>query len=298
MPEGPSIVLLRKQVARFEGLKILRARARRDRLTRLAGRKSPVRIWGKHFLIELPKVSVRVHFLMFGSYTIDSRKERQPRLQLAFRKGEINLYSCAVQLLEGPLDEAYDWRSDVSDAWDGAAARRRIRKQRMHSSAMRCSTRTYLPASATSSRTKCCSGRVCIPCPRSARCLRRNCVRWRMKRANTASSFLNGVVPACCASTGSCTTAIACPECGRPLVRAWLGETNRRSFFCTACRSAMAPGDSPGAQRPERPCGRAKRPMNDRDRDRSWSITRHFGCGFSRGGNHLSVIAASFAASK
>jgi endonuclease-8 len=35
------------------------------------------RSWGKHFLIQLPDHALRVHFLMFGSYTIDVRKPRE-----------------------------------------------------------------------------------------------------------------------------------------------------------------------------------------------------------------------------
>ena len=59
-------------------------------MSRLAGQKvTDLRSWGKHFLVELPQVAVRVHFLMFGSYSIDARKDREPRLQLAFRNGEI-----------------------------------------------------------------------------------------------------------------------------------------------------------------------------------------------------------------
>src|SRR5512145_2492246 len=98
MPEGPTIVILREQVARFAGRRILRAagNARID-LVRLHGRRvAAFRSWGKHFLIDLGDFALRVHFLMFGSYTIDERKPRAPRLSLGFASGELNLYSCAI----------------------------------------------------------------------------------------------------------------------------------------------------------------------------------------------------------
>ena len=130
MPEGPSLVILREETQSFAGQRIVRAsgNSRIDQ-SRLAGQRIiALRTWGKHFLIELPDFSIRVHFLMFGSYTIDERKEREPRLQLVFPDGEINFYSCSVKLVEGPLDETYDWRTDVmADAWDPAAARRKLR---------------------------------------------------------------------------------------------------------------------------------------------------------------------------
>src|SRR5690242_4432028 len=98
-------------------------------MSRLVGRKvTAFRSWGKHFLIELPDVAVRVHFLMFGSFTIDSRKDRDPRLRLTFRAGEVNFYSCAIRLVEGALDDTYDWSVDVmSPDWDPIAARRALR---------------------------------------------------------------------------------------------------------------------------------------------------------------------------
>jgi endonuclease-8 len=129
MPEGPSIVILREEVARFAGKKILRAsgNAAVDK-SPLVGARPAFRSWGKHFLIDTPGFALRVHFLMFGSYTIDARKDREPRLRLNFGNGEINFYSCAIKLVEGPLDETYDWRTDVmADDWDPAIARRKLR---------------------------------------------------------------------------------------------------------------------------------------------------------------------------
>ena len=130
MPEGPSIVILREEVAPFTGRTIRRAEgnAKID-MARLVGQ--PVvafRSFGKQTLIELPDVTIRIHLLMFGSYRIDERKEAAPRVSLQFDEGELNFYSCSVRLLEGDLDELYDWRADVmSDAWDPALARKRQR---------------------------------------------------------------------------------------------------------------------------------------------------------------------------
>jgi endonuclease-8 len=130
VPEGPSIVILRGELAPFTGCRIRRAEgnAKID-MTRLAG--EPVvafRSFGKQTLIELPDVTIRIHLLMFGSYRINERKDAAPRLSLQFDEGELNFYSCSVRLLDGDLDDLYDWRADVmSDAWDPALARKRLR---------------------------------------------------------------------------------------------------------------------------------------------------------------------------
>ena len=130
MPEGPSLVILREQAAAFAGQVIVRAEGNtaidKDRL--VGQRIVALRTWGKHFLIEMPDFSLRVHFLLFGSYRINERKEGPPRLSLQFDDGELNFYTCSVKFIEEPLDEVYDWQADVmSDAWNPALALQRLR---------------------------------------------------------------------------------------------------------------------------------------------------------------------------
>ena len=131
MPEGPSLVILRQLTQAFAGERIRKAdgNAKLDKQRLVGQRIVSLRTWGKHFLIELDGFSVRIHFLMFGSYCINERKDREPRLSLKFsRSRELNFYSCAIRYIERSLDEEYDWRADVmSDTWDPAAARRKLR---------------------------------------------------------------------------------------------------------------------------------------------------------------------------
>jgi endonuclease-8 len=131
MPEGPSIVILKEQAADFAGKTIMgvEGNTKLDKSRLLDQRIVALRSWGKHFLIELPEFSLRIHFLLFGTYRINERKvDRPPRLSLRFADGELNFYTCSVQYIELPLDELYDWRADVmSDRWDAVLARRRLR---------------------------------------------------------------------------------------------------------------------------------------------------------------------------
>jgi endonuclease VIII len=130
MPEGPSIVILREEAVHFAGHVVLRAEgnAKID-MQRLPGQRvNAIRSFGKQTLIALPGFAIRIHLLMYGSYRIDERKEAAPRLSLGFDNGELNFYSCSVRLIEGELDQLYDWRSDVmSDQWSPALARARLR---------------------------------------------------------------------------------------------------------------------------------------------------------------------------
>ncbi|WP_313343458.1 DNA-formamidopyrimidine glycosylase family protein [Stenotrophomonas sp.] len=132
MPEGPSIVILREAAAKFRGKTVRRAVGNSSLdLTRMEGRRVvALRSWGKHFLIQFSSFSLRVHMLMFGSYRIDERKPSPPRVSLQFDTGELNIYASSVKYIEGPLEDTYDWRTDVmNDAWDPRLARRRLKQQ-------------------------------------------------------------------------------------------------------------------------------------------------------------------------
>jgi len=121
MPEGPSIVILKEAVKEFSGKKVIEVtgNSKIDQQRLLNKKIIEFKSWGKHFLICFKGFTVRIHFLLFGSYLLNEKKDRPVRLALTFRKGEINFYSCAVKIIEGDLDEVYVWSADVmSDGWD------------------------------------------------------------------------------------------------------------------------------------------------------------------------------------
>lgn len=132
MPEGPSRVILREETEAFVGRKILRVSgnskqniARLDQQNVLARRR-----WGKHVLIECAHFSVRIHFLLFGSYrTNEDKPNAVPRLCLEFSNGQrLNFYACSVQFIERTLDDVYDWTAHaMNPLWDAAQARRKRR---------------------------------------------------------------------------------------------------------------------------------------------------------------------------
>ncbi|WP_340569310.1 hypothetical protein [Stenotrophomonas sp. G106K1] len=106
MPEGPSIVLLREAAARFKGKTVREVSGNSTPyLACLQGRRvRAVRSWGRDFLLEFSHVTLR------------------------FDNGELNFYTCPVELIDQPLDEVYDWRADVmSHLWNPGLARRRLK---------------------------------------------------------------------------------------------------------------------------------------------------------------------------
>lgn len=131
MPEGPSIVILRGEMNAFTGKKVIavtgNAKIDKDRLwnKEVIAFKS----WGKHFLICFKGFTLRVHFLLFGSYLINAKKDRPVRLSLNFGIGELNLYACAIKIIEGDINEIYDWTADtMNEAWDEKKAKLKLKK--------------------------------------------------------------------------------------------------------------------------------------------------------------------------
>jgi len=130
MPEGPSIVILKEEVQAFKRKKIIAVGGNTtiDKERMLNQTVIDFKSWGKHFLICFKTFSLRVHFMLFGSYRINEKKDAPARLSLQFSNGEINFYTCSVQFVEGDVNDTYDWSADVmSDEWDPSNARKKLK---------------------------------------------------------------------------------------------------------------------------------------------------------------------------
>jgi endonuclease-8 len=268
VPEGPSIVILREQLAHLRGRKILRAEGNaKIPMARLVGQRIvAVRSWGKHFLLALPGFAVRVHFLMFGSYTLNERKDREPRLRLAVRGCEVNFYSCAIRLVEGDLDANYDWSADVmSDSWDPAAARRKLRAM---PDAFICDA--LLDQSVFSGVGNIIKNEVLFrvrehPLSKVG-ALPAAKLRAIVEQARRYSfDFLEWKRAFVLRKHWLVHNKGTCPSCGGKLTRAWLGKTDRRSFFCEHCQKRHGPAREPvGARRSSSGKAAARRKVKEK----------------------------------
>lgn len=133
MPEGPSLIILKEAVEQFSGKKItgVEGTTKNFNIQMLKNKKVlSFQTWGKHFLIRFNTFTVRIHFLLFGSYRINEKKDAAPRLHLKFSKGELNFYACSVKLIEESPDDVYDWSADVMNpAFSAAKARKKLSLQ-------------------------------------------------------------------------------------------------------------------------------------------------------------------------
>jgi endonuclease-8 len=245
MPEGPSILILREEAAGFVGQRIRRAEgnAKID-MARLPGKCiESLRSFGKQTLIELPDVAIRIHLLMFGSYRINERKDAAPRLSLGFDKGELNFYSCSVRLLDGDLDELYDWRGDVmSDAWDPALARRKLRAMPDTLVCDALLDQNVFAGVGNIIKNEVLY-RIRVHPLSTVGALPRRKLGELVKQAREYSfEFLAWKKAYVLRKHWLVHNQGRCPRHDIPLSRAYLGKTNRRTFFCERCQKRYGDG--------------------------------------------------------
>jgi endonuclease-8 len=232
---------LKEETRRFVGQRIVHAEGNTsaiDKARLVDQRILSLRTWGKHFLIELPELVLRIHFLLFGSYRVDEKRDRPPRLGLTMEDGgELNFYACSVKEVERDLDALYDWSADVmADAWNPARARKKLRAapdmlacdalldQAIFSGVGNIIKNEVLfrirvhPLSTVGA----------LPAPK---------LRALVEQARTYSfDFLEWKKQFVLKQHWLAHRQSTCPRCHIPFHKANLGRSKRRSFYCERCQ--------------------------------------------------------------
>ena len=239
MPEGPSIVILKGECQQFKGLKITgvggNTKTEKERL--LSKKVKDFKSWGKHFLICFDGFTVRIHFLLFGSYRINETREATPRLHLKFKNGEVNFYACSVKFIEEKLDDVYDWSADVmSRKWDPQLALEKIKKRKDLPACDALLSQDIFAGvgniikNEVLFRTKIHPLSITAKLPArkqkelvsEARIYSYDFLRWKKKYVLKKHWLAH--------------TKKICPRCNLNFTKQHLGKTNRRSFFCKHCQ--------------------------------------------------------------
>ena len=239
MPEGPSIIIAKEAAQEFTGKKIISASGNsKQDIQRLAGKKIlEFKSWGKHFLICFKTFTVKIHFMLFGSYRVNEGKESPPRLSLQFKKGELNFYACSIQFIEEPLDEIYDWSADVmSDTWNPKKA---IKKLIKDPELLVCDA--LLDQQIFSGVGNIIKNEVCYRIkvhPEShVMALPAKQLKLLVAEArNYSFDFLEWKKQYVLKKHWLAHTKKTCARCKVPLVKRYSGKTKRRTFFCEHCQ--------------------------------------------------------------
>jgi endonuclease-8 len=241
MPEGPSLVILKEAIAKFKNKKIIAAKgnAKID-LSLLANKKIvDFKVWGKQLFICLDGVTVRIHLLMFGSYSIgeQTKPDKSLRLCLSFSKGSLYFYTCSVRILEGNLDELYDWEADVlSDRWNPSKAKKKLRAM---PGTLVCDA--LLDQQIFSGVGNIIKNEVLYrirlhPETLIANVPARKLTELVNEARNYSFDFLKWKRAFVLKKHWLAHTKKICLRCNLPLIKKYCGKTKRRTFFCENCQ--------------------------------------------------------------
>lgn len=239
MPEGPSIVILKEAVQSFKGKKVLSVSGNSKIDYKQLQNKTIMdfKSWGKHFLICFKGVTLRVHFMLFGSYRINEKKATPARLSLQFKNGEINFYACSLKIFHEDLNEMYDWTADVmNDEWDPSKAKKKLKEI----------PEAFVADALLNQNIFAGVGNII-----------KNEVLWRIKvhpktkvgdlppkklnelikeARNYSFDFLKWKKAFELKKHWCIHTKKICPRCNIPAHKEYVGKTNRRTFFCANCQ--------------------------------------------------------------
>jgi len=239
MPEGPSIVILKEQVQPFKGCKIVQVsgNSKIDQERLLNQKIIDFKSWGKHFLICFKDFTLRVHFMLFGSYRINEEKDATSRLSLVFKNGYINLYTCSVKFIEGDLDETYDWKVDImSDAWDAAAAKKKLKSKPDMLACDALLDQAIFAGSGNIIKNEVLFRIKMHPLSVIGKLPTRQLNLLIKETRNYAFDFLEWKKKFELKKHWLAHTKKICPRCNIPFIKEYLGKHHRRTFYCTNCQ--------------------------------------------------------------
>jgi endonuclease-8 len=132
MPEGPSLFILKEAIIKFKWEKIIQAKGNaKINIGQLKNKKIiGIRTWGKQLLLCFDNFYIRIHLLMFGSYSIDeqTKPDKSLRLGLSFKQDSVFFYNCSVKMITDNWYEMYDEEADVlSDQWNASKAKKKLK---------------------------------------------------------------------------------------------------------------------------------------------------------------------------
>lgn len=121
--EGPPLKVIAENLSFLVGSIIISAsgNAKIEKETLVGKPIERVFSRGKNLLIQFPKDTIRVHFVMFGRYTINNPRENvTPSLSLKTQSVIIEFYRCSIKMVHNEeVDTLFDEEVDImSKKWN------------------------------------------------------------------------------------------------------------------------------------------------------------------------------------
>ena len=237
MPEGPSIVILKDSVQEFKGKKLIEigGNTKVDFSSLVNQKITDLKSFGKNFFICFKDASIKIHFMLFGSYRVNETKQTQPRLSLHFNKGELNFYACSVKLIEGDL--IYDWSADVmNENWNAAKARRKLKANPKTLVCDALLDQTIFAGVGNIIKNEVLFRIKVHPKTRVGNLPSRKLTELIKEARQYSFDFLEWKKQYVLKKHWLVHTKKICPRDGSPVVKEYMGKTNRRTFYCNTCQ--------------------------------------------------------------
>lgn len=237
MPEGPSIILMKENLQPFVGQQVTEAsgNAQFDKEPFVGQTLLEVRTFGKQTYLVFENAAIRIHLLMFGSYSIDeqTKPDKSLRLSLIFPKGGMYFYTCSVKAVEPEFLSSIDWEADVmSDQWNPEKAEQKLIS---HPKMMVCDA--LMDQNIFSGVGNIIKNEVLFRIGVQPESLLGNLPAKKRKELiaearNYSFDFLKWKREFVLKKHWLAHTRSICPVCGQKLIKKQTGKGKRRSFYC------------------------------------------------------------------
>ena len=122
MPEGPTIVLMKEEMQKFVGEKVIDVDGSEiPKESEVKGEiLREIKTFGKQTYLIFDKIIFKIHLMMFGSYSLYERKDIDTlKLGVKFKDGGMYFYTCIVKIVDESYLKKINWEADVmSRKWD------------------------------------------------------------------------------------------------------------------------------------------------------------------------------------
>ena len=241
MPEGPSIVILREAIEKLhlKGKEVSGAEgnAKIDMELLIGQQVTDFRSWGKHFLICFKDFTIRIHFMLFGSYLLNDRKKTPVRLRLQIKGAELNFYACSVKLLDKPATQLYNWESDImSEKWKPRVALKKLKDETEMLACDALLDQNIFSGSGNIIKNEVLFRIRVHPLSLLAKIPEAKLKEMIRETRNYSFDFLEWKKEETLKKHWLAHTKKICPRCAIPLHKEYLGKRKRRSYFCTNCQ--------------------------------------------------------------
>lgn len=122
MPEGPTIVLMKEDLQKFAGEKVIEVSG--SEVPENSGIEGEIlrdiKTFGKQTYLIFDTIIFKVHLMMFGSYSLYKRKDIDTlKLGLIFKDGGMYFYTCVVKVVDKSVLSEINWEADImSRKWN------------------------------------------------------------------------------------------------------------------------------------------------------------------------------------